>query len=298
MIEEGRVDGGERTNETRRLIEEALGGWLPAASEPPETLHRAMRHAALGGGKRFRGILCVETHRLLAGGDTGVSIDAACALETLHAYTLVHDDLPALDDDAVRRGAPSCHAAFGEATAILAGDALQTLAFEILARCDAPPERRVAAIAALAGTAGSRRLVGGQQADMEGEGKRPTMELVTFIHERKTAALVSCAMQIGAIFAGANEDEIDEAADVGMAVGLAFQIADDLLDREGEAAILGKGVRKDDKRGKITWPAAAGADASREHAATLVADAIRRVEAMGDEGVIAGLLGRVIERRS
>ena len=296
--EDGRGLIGERIEAARREIEAALERTLPKENEPPETLHRAMRHAVLGGGKRFRGVLCVETHRLLAGGTDGASVDAACALETLHAYTLVHDDLPALDDDDMRRGAPSCHAAFGEATAILAGDALQALAFELLARCDATAERRVAAVAALARTAGSRLLVGGQQADMEGEGKAPTIERVTFIHERKTAALVSCAMRIGAIFAGADERVVGEAAEIGLSVGLAFQIADDLLDIEGEADALGKGVRKDGERGKITWPAANGIDASRERAGTLVADATRRIAALGDGEVVGELFRRVVERRS
>ncbi|MBN1884664.1 MAG: polyprenyl synthetase family protein [Candidatus Krumholzibacteriota bacterium] len=291
-------DFDERIERTRLKIERGLDRHLPRDDEPPGTLHAAMRHAVLGGGKRFRGILCVETHRLLARGEAGASIDAACALEALHAYTLVHDDLPSLDDDAIRRGRPSCHAAFGEATAILAGDALQALAFGILARCGAAADRRIDAVGSLAEAAGSRLLVGGQQADLDGEETVPTPELVSFIHERKTAALISAAMEIGAIIAGSDRETIDVMAGIGRSIGLAFQIADDLLDVEGEEQVVGKGLRKDKARGKITWPAVHGVEASRERARTLVSAASDRVAEAGDDGLLRELFRRVVERRS
>jgi len=177
---------GSRMADDRRAVNDMLATLLPRADEEPVSLHGAMRYATIDGGKRLRAILCLAGHRLCGDPRREAALEAGCAIECLHAYTLIHDDLPALDNDDIRRGKPSCHKAYGEAVAILAGDALLTLAFEILARCDAPAEHVLESVRILSRVAGSRFLVGGQVADLEGEGSEPTEERVRFIHSRKT----------------------------------------------------------------------------------------------------------------
>ncbi|MDD3642077.1 MAG: polyprenyl synthetase family protein [Candidatus Krumholzibacteria bacterium] len=272
---------------------------LPREREAPASLHRAMRYAALGGGKRMRGVFCLEAHRLFGNPHPGDALLAACAVEFLHAYSLVHDDLPALDDDQTRRGRPSCHIAFGEAGAILAGDALQAYAFEILARCsDAPPGNVLVALRLLARTAGSRQLVGGQVADLEAEHSGADRVKVLFIHERKTGALIAASLGIGATLAGCSREALDELMRSGGEIGLAFQIVDDLLDLTGSEEAVGKGLRKDVKKGKMTWPSCCGKAASRETARELVSTAIGRVKALGDAGYLEYLYRLVIDRVS
>lgn len=282
----------------RAAVEARLEALLPPETEEPVSLHGAMRHAVLGGGKRLRALLAIAAHRLFGDPFPRAALDAGCAIECLHAYTLVHDDLPALDDDDLRRGKPTCHRRFGEAVAILAGDALQAFAFETLSRCDAPRERAAEAVAALAEAAGSRRLVGGQTADVEGEGREATEPLVRFIHERKTAALISASLEIGAILAGAPEEGRREIAAAGREAGLAFQIEDDLLDLLGDEARAGKGLRKDAERKKITYPAVFGPERSREDARRLMALAAGRAHRLGDDGALRGLFSRMIDRTS
>lgn len=283
----------------RRGIERRMDELLPPASEPPQSLHGSMRYAALGAGKRIRGVLCIQAHRLLGDAYPAAVLDAACALEYLHAYTLVHDDLPALDDDDTRRGRPSCHVEFGEAGAILAGDALQAFAFEVLAGCrHAPPGRVLRAVRILASAAGSRFLVGGQVADLEGEHIEPDPDRIEFIHTRKTAALISAALAVGAVLAGCSQPRLGAISEAGREVGLAFQIVDDLLDISGSEQAVGKGLRKDSRRGKMTWPACHGEALSRGTAQGLVEAAAGRARNLGDTGYLEYLFRLVVDRTS
>jgi geranylgeranyl diphosphate synthase type II len=282
----------------RHAVEERLAAILPPESEPPESLHGAMRYATIGGGKRIRAVLCLGAHRLCGDPFPDAALDAGCAIECLHAYTLIHDDLPAIDNDDVRRGKPSCHKRYGEAIAILAGDALQALAFESVGRCAAPPANVGEAVRILSRAAGSRFLVGGQVADVETAGRDGTEELVRFIHSRKTAELIAASLSIGAALAGSPERTRTEIHDIGRAAGLAFQIIDDILDVEGIAERVGKTLRKDGKRGKITYPACLGIDRSRETAGRLIADAERGIRGLGDEGYLQYLFSLIAERSS
>ena len=284
--------------EDRRAITNRLAILLPQEEEPPRSLHGAMRHSTLGGGKRVRGILCLAAHRLFGNRYPAAALDAGCAIECLHAYTLVHDDLPDIDDDDLRRGQPACHRKYGNATAILAGDALQAFAFDILSRCDAPQEGVLEAVRTLSRAAGSLFLVGGQVADIEGEGREPSADAVTFIHARKTAALIAASLSIGAVLAGAPERDRRSIGEVGRAVGLAFQIADDILDVEGSEERVGKGLRKDSKRKKITYPAQYGVGRSRDEARRLIAEASAGIRTLGDEGYLQHIFALIVERVS
>ncbi len=289
----------EKMAEDKSLIERKMNEMLPGADERPVSLHEAMRYSSLGGGKRFRGILCLQAHRMFGDPHPGDSLAGAAALEFLHAYTLIHDDLPALDDDETRRGRPSCHVRFGEAVALLAGDALQALSFETLAACSgANPEDVTLSVWMLASASGSRLLVGGQTADIEGEGREPEEGLVDFIHMRKTAELISVSLRIGAALASAGMEEIELIGEAGRDAGLAFQIIDDLLDVEGSEESVGKGLRKDMKKGKITWPSTYGVESSRETAARLIEGAIGKARALGDDGYLEFLFGLVVDRTS
>lgn len=287
-----------RLEEERRAINGRLETLLPAADEPPASLHEAMRYSTLGGGKRLRGILCLSAHGLFGGASSEAALDAACAIEALHAYTLIHDDLPDIDNDDLRRGRPTCHRAFGNAIAILTGDALQALAFDVLSRCGAPTANVVGAVRILSRAAGSRFLVGGQVADIEGEGAEPSAEKVTFIHSRKTAALIGASLAIGGALAGAPARDLGEVDEIGRSAGLAFQIVDDLLDVEGSEERVGKGLRKDVKKKKMTYPAQFGVERSRETARRLIAEANAGIGRLGDEGYVQYLFGLIIERVS
>jgi geranylgeranyl diphosphate synthase type II len=298
MTESDRRTFDRGLEEDRRTINDRLAILLPPEEAPPRSLHGAMRYATLGGGKRLRGILCVAAQRLFGNGHPAAALDAACAIECLHAYTLIHDDLPDIDDDDLRRGRPACHRKFGNAVGILAGDALQALAFDILSRCEAPHENALEAVRLLSRAAGSLFLVGGQVADIEGEGTEPTAEAITFIHSRKTAALFAASLSIGAVLAGARERDREAIDRVGRSVGLAFQIVDDVLDVAGSEETVGKGLRKDSERKKITYPARFGVERSRDEARRLIADAGRGIRALGDEGYVGHIFSLVVERVS
>lgn len=284
--------------EDRSRINDRLDGLLQKAELEPVSLHEAMRHSVLSGGKRMRGVLCIAAHGLFGDPVPEAALDAGCALEFLHAYTLIHDDLPELDDDDTRRGRPSCHIVYGEAIAILAGDALQALAFQTLASCGAAADHALKAVELLSITAGSLYLVGGQVADLEGEGREATEEKIDFIHTRKTAELIAASLGIGAILAGAAANEVDDMVTLGRNAGFAFQIVDDLLDLEGNENLVGKGLRKDTKKGKITHPAHYGADKSREIAIGLIRSAVERTERRKGSGYLRYLLSLIIERAS
>jgi len=260
------MDLREYLAQQQKRVDAELDRLVPPESAAPETIHRAMRYSLFAGGKRIRPILCIEAARATADGCDGV-IAAACALELIHTYSLIHDDLPAMDNDDYRRGKLTNHKVFGEAIAVLAGDALLTLAFQVLAELDAPGDRKTRLIAELSvasGTVGG--MIGGQVADLEGEGKPPDAQLLETIHRAKTGALLRASLRMGAIYAGASDAEYSALSCYGEHVGLAFQIVDDILDVEESSEALGKTAGKDAAQHKITFPAVYGLDASRRMA--------------------------------
>jgi geranylgeranyl diphosphate synthase type II len=250
----------------QKLVDAQLDRLVPTESTPPETIHRAMRYSLFAGGKRIRPILCIEAARAVSDSVEGV-VAASCALELIHTYSLIHDDLPALDNDDYRRGKLTNHKVFGDAMAILAGDALLTLAFQVLAQLAIAGDRKillVAELAAASGTVGG--MLGGQVADLEGEGKPPEADLLETIHRAKTGALLRASLRLGAIYAGASGEQYAGLSRYGEHVGLAFQIVDDILDVEASSESLGKTAGKDAAQHKITFPAVYGLEASRRMA--------------------------------
>jgi farnesyl diphosphate synthase len=266
--------------------DDALARVLPGDDRPPTELHRAMRYAVLGGGKRLRPLLVYAAGHAL--GSDGPLLDApACAVEIIHAYSLVHDDLPAMDDDAMRRGRPTCHIVFGEAMAILAGDALQALAFEILAEGPGgdDPAQRIAMLRTLGAACGAEGMAGGQAFDLSAVGRRLTLEELERMHAYKTGALIRASVRLGALAAGCRDDELLERLDrYGHAVGLAFQVRDDILDIEGESAVIGKTAGKDAAADKPTFPSIIGLEASRARLAALVDEALDAIAPLGSRG--------------
>jgi len=251
----------------QQLIDRELERLVPGENVPPATIHRAMRYSLFAGGKRVRPILCLEAGRTVADSPHGIET-AACSLEFVHTYSLIHDDLPALDNDDFRRGKPTSHKVFGEAMAILAGDALLTLAFETLSKMNSVADDRkarvIADLATAAGTVGG--MIGGQVADLEGEGKPPNAQLLEAIHRAKTGALLRASVRMGAIYGGADDRQLDAISRYGEHVGLAFQIVDDILDVEQSSESLGKTAGKDAQQHKITFPAVYGLEESRHMA--------------------------------
>lgn len=286
---------------TRERVEVDLDRCLPDPTRPPQRLHRAMRYASLGGGKRLRAAL---VH--FAGGVFGVPPNAlsgpACAVELIHAYSLVHDDLPAMDDDDLRRGKPTVHKAFDEATAILAGDALQTLAFQVLTREPAglaDAATRLEMIERLAVASGVAGMVGGQAMDIDAEGRQLDLAALEGLHVRKTGALIRCSVLLGTLAAGAAGREHLDALDAyGQAIGLAFQIHDDILDVSGNTAELGKLAGADQTRNKATYPSLLGLSEARSHADALIDRAIDSLTPLGQKAVSLSELARfVVSRR-
>jgi geranylgeranyl diphosphate synthase type II len=274
--------------EARRRVDEALARYLPepeadGSAACPARLAEAMRYSVLGGGKRLRPVLCLLAAEA-CGASLQAALPAACALELVHTYSLIHDDLPAMDDDDLRRGRATCHKAFDEATAILAGDGLLTLAFELVARHVEPPEA-AACVRTLAEGAGPLGMVGGQMADLQAEGRADaSLEALEAIHRRKTGALLRASLRMGGLVAGA-DDTILHALDIyGGAVGLAFQIIDDLLDVEGDETKMGKRVGKDSGLGKWTYPGLLGIEGSRRRARELADEAVRALAPLGGRG--------------
>ena len=288
----------DRVPEYVERVERALDARLPAADARPASLHAAMRYAALGGGKRIRPLLCYASGEVL-GVAPGRLDDAACAVECVHVFSLVHDDLPAMDDDALRRGKPSTHAAFGEATAILAGDALQTRAFEILASDGARGAvERLGMIAILAGAAGSEGMTGGQAVDLESEGKQLAAADLEALDRDKTGKLIRAAVLMPTCASpdlpDASRGALDRFAEC---MGLAFQIKDDVLDVEGEQALTGKTHGADAVRGKATYPSLMGMDNAKRRADALYADALAALERFGDAGEPLRWMARYIVHR-
>ena len=264
--------------EKTRLVDEALDRVLPGEQERPARLHQAMRYSLFAGGKRLRPILCLAAAESLCG-DGQPALMPALALECLHTYTLIHDDLPAMDNDDLRRGRPTSHKVFGEANAILAGDSLLTFAFELLARPSHIPAANACRLAEeLASASGSRGVTGGQFEDLAAEGQPPDPDRLEFIHINKTAKLIRAACRMGAIAAGAREEHLRLLSDYGDRIGLAFQIADDILNATATAEQLGKAAGSDAERNKMTYVALFGIDASREKAAALSGEATALID--------------------
>lgn len=264
--------------EDRQLVDAHLDRLMPGDSVQPPSIHQAMRYSVFAGGKRVRPILCLETARIFTE-DVSPALYPGCAIEFIHTYSLIHDDLPALDNDDLRRGKPTCHKKFGEATAILAGDALLTLAFESLGSAPVSAERRVAMLTEIATAAGTvNGMVGGQVADIEAEGKRVAPETLEYIHRSKTAALIRASIASGALCAGAPAEDVQRLRRFGDTVGWAFQVTDDILDVEESSAALGKTAGKDAAQQKATYPAVFGLERSHEIANELAAKAIAELQ--------------------
>ena len=267
-----------------QIIDAALDQLIPSAETRPVSLHKAMRHSVFAGGKRLRPILTLAAAEA-CGGSIENAMPGACAVECLHTYSLIHDDLPCMDDDDMRRGVPTCHIVFGEAIALLAGDALQALAFELTARTPATSRHTTSSLVSeLARTAGSMHLVGGQVADLEGEQKKLPLEDLRFVHEGKTAALLTTSIKLGAMSADATAEQLQALHDFGMATGLAFQIIDDILDVTQTSEKLGKSAGKDVASEKSTYPALMGLDASRAEAHRLTTAAHDALTIFGEKG--------------
>lgn len=284
----------------KRRVDAELDRLLPAGNDDPESIHRAMRYSVFAGGKRLRPILCLEAGRLF-GGEVTALLPSACALELIHTYSLIHDDLPALDNDDLRRGKPACHKAFGDATAILAGDALLTLAFEAIAGSGASDaDARLRVVNELAHAIGTRGgMVAGQIMDLESVHGLPSPVLVQFIGQAKTGALIRMAVRAGAILARAGDAGLNAVTAYGEKVGLAFQIADDLLDVLGSKESLGKAVGKDSSQHKATYPALYGVERSRQIAAELVSEACDALQPYGQRSQrLQEIASYLIERNS
>jgi geranylgeranyl diphosphate synthase type II len=266
------------------FVDALLQSLIPGEDARPATLHQAMRHSVFAGGKRLRPVLCIAAAETCGGSKEAAGF-AACAVECLHTYSLIHDDLPCMDDDDFRRGVPTCHKVYGEGIAVLAGDALQALAFELVAKTPVTVRYSTADLVhELAVTAGSLHLVGGQVADLEGEGQKLPMDALRYIHESKTAALLTTSIKLGAMSADATAEQLAALHRFGMATGLAFQIIDDILDVTQTSEKLGKSAGKDVAAEKSTFPALIGLEASREEARRLTSEAHAALEIFGHSG--------------
>lgn len=272
----------ETLTQGQQLTDAALDRLIPLETEHPASIHKAMRHSVFAGGKRLRPVLAMQSAVAIAGALPKGIENLGAALEMLHTYSLIHDDLPALDNDDLRRGHPTCHVVFGEAIAILAGDALQTRAFEVLANLDTPPAATVKIIGLIANAVGTvDGMIGGQVLDIESEGRKPTPELVEAIHRAKTGALIRVSVVAGGVYAGATPDHIARLDRFGRKAGLAFQIVDDVLDMTVDSAHLGKTAGKDQATEKATWPAVYGIEQSQRNAAQLIEEAFAALEPFG-----------------
>ena len=272
----------ETLEQGQNVIDQALEKLLPSFTQRPESIHQAMRHSVFAGGKRLRPILCMEAARMVAGKLPAGIEELGSALEMLHTYSLIHDDLPALDNDDLRRGKPTCHKVFGEALAILAGDALQTQAYEVLAKLKCPAEARVRIIEEIArGTGTVDGMIGGQVKDLEAERQKPDAATLEYIHRSKTGALITASLVTGGIYAGGTHAEIQRLRDFGRAVGLAFQIVDDVLDVTQSSEQLGKTAGKDTASEKATYPALFGIEESLRRADALIVSGCNSLDSFG-----------------
>jgi len=288
----------ETLEKGQRLADAALERLLPPAAEHPAIIHRAMRHSVFAGGKRLRPILAMEGARLVAGVLPDGVEDLGATLEMLHTYSLIHDDLPALDNDDLRRGQPTCHKAFGEAMAILAGDALQTRAYEVLAQLHCAAERRVRIIEEVARATGTiEGMIGGQVMDLQAEHTRADVQTLEYIHRSKTAALITASVVSGGIYAGASNPDVEKLRQFGRAIGVAFQIADDVLDVTQSSEQLGKTAGKDVASEKVTYPALFGIEESLRKADELVDSGCAALDSFGPRAETLKALARFLVER-
>jgi geranylgeranyl diphosphate synthase, type II len=280
------------------LTDAALDRLLPPETQHPVSIHKAMRHSVFAGGKRLRPTLCIEAGRMIADSIPKGIEDLGAALEMLHTYSLIHDDLPALDNDDLRRGRPTCHKVFGEAIAILAGDALQTQAYQTLARLHCAAESRVRVIEEISrGTGTVDGMIGGQVVDLEAEHTQPDLKMLEYIHRSKTAALITASVVSGGLYAGADEPAVAKLRSFGQSIGLAFQIVDDVLDVTQTSEQLGKTAGKDTAAQKATYPALFGVDESLKKADALVQSALASLEGFGSRGEKLKMLARFLVER-
>lgn len=289
----------ETLEQGQQLTDAALERLIPAGSQRPTSIHQAMRHSVFAGGKRIRPILCMEAGRMVSGSLPAGIEELGAALEMLHTYSLIHDDLPALDNDDLRRGRPTCHKVFGDAIAILAGDALQTQAYEVLAKLKCPPEARVRIIEEIArGTGTVDGMIGGQVVDLESERVKPDVATLEYIHRSKTAALITASVVSGGQYAGATEKEIAHLRTFGQSIGLAFQIVDDVLDVTQTSAQLGKTAGKDTASEKATYPALFGIEESIKKADALIQSAFTSLESFGPRAETLKALAKYLVERT
>jgi len=288
----------ETLEQGRALTDAALDRLIPLETADPVSIHKAMRHSVFAGGKRLRPVLCMEAGRMIAGSLPDKIVELGAALEMLHTYSLIHDDLPALDNDDLRRGRPTCHKVFGEALAILAGDALQTQAYAVLARLNCPAEARVRIIEEIAGGTGTvDGMIGGQVVDLEAEHTQPTSQMLEYIHRSKTAALITASVVSGGLYAGADGEMVEKLRSFGKSIGLAFQIVDDVLDVTQTSEQLGKTAGKDTAAEKATYPALFGIDESLKKADSLVEAADTALDSFGSRADALKALARFLVER-
>jgi len=284
----------------KAVIDQALARYLPDEESYPAVIFQAVRYSVLAGGKRLRPILCLAAAEAV-GGMCGPILPAACALELIHTYSLIHDDLPAMDDDDYRRGRPTSHKVFGEDIAILAGDALLTEAFRLITRRDLmpgmPPDRLLNAIGEIAEAAGFFGMVGGQALDIRSQGEKVDLDTLSRIHRMKTGAMIRVSLRAGAILAGASDEQIDSLSNYGEQIGLAFQITDDILNVEGDRRLLGKETGSDAARGKVTFPALMGIEESRARVAALIREALYSLAFFDDRAEPLRRIARYIAER-
>ncbi len=278
-------------------VNQRLETLLPSESDIPGEIHTAMRYSMFAGGKRLRPVLAMLMCDA-CGEDHSVVLDAACALEMVHTYSLIHDDLPAMDDDDLRRGQPSCHKKFGEDIAILAGDALLTYAVEVIAGAFDDPSLTVSVLLCVTRAIGTQGMIGGQVLDVTLENTEPTLEKVESVHRWKTGALITASVTIGAMAAKASDQIVAAAESYGRNIGHAFQIADDILDIRSTAEELGKTPGKDSAEGKITYPAVLGLEESEKQAQQYVQTALKDISILGDQARILSLLAEYIVERT
>jgi geranylgeranyl diphosphate synthase type II len=283
----------------QKKVDAALDKFLPPAATKPKTLHEAMRYSIFAGGKRLRPVICLATAEVL-GGRAEAALPLACAVECIHTYSLIHDDLPCMDNDDFRRGKPTSHKVFGEAIAVLAGDALLTIAFEMAAGCKSWPRYSHAAIVReIAVAAGSQALIGGQVADAEGEGKKISPAELRYIHENKTAALITASIRLGAMSANATPAQMKHLTEFGRSLGLAFQVIDDILDVTQTSEKLGKSAGKDLKAQKATYPALLGLEKAQKEADKLTARARAALKPFGKSaGPLFAIADYLLKRKN
>lgn len=288
-------------DQKREIIDEALNQYLPPETEYPQTIHEAMRYSVFAGGKRLRPILVIAAAEVVGGGAEKV-LPTACAIELIHTFSLIHDDLPAIDNDDYRRGKLTCHKVFGEDMAILAGDGLLTHAFQLLAQNSEiktiNKEAMPLVIKEVAAAIGTLGLIGGEVVDIQSEGKEIDLPRLEYIHSHKTGALIAISLRVGAMLMDAQEEEIEALFQYGKLIGLAFQIVDDILNVEGDEVQLGKPVGSDLRQKKATYPALFGLEESRQKARRLVEEAKKELEIFGEKGEILRLLADFVVERT